>query len=100
MEVIRWTALAVLILFAGYTIYAGRTEPFWRSHGKVVSLKWGRQIVMDVYIGLFLFNFIVYLNEGSLLVTLAWLIPSLILGNFVPLIYLILNFNSLLAHFM
>lgn len=100
MEKIRWIALGGLILFSLYTIYAGRTESFWRSFRSVMALRWGRQVVMDLYIGLLLFNFFIYLNEGSLLVMLAWLVPTLILGNIVPLIYLVMSFHSLLAHFI
>ena len=50
--------------------------------------------------GLLMFNFIVYLNEGSLLIMLAWLVPTMILGNIIPLIYFVVNFHSLVSHFM
>ena len=99
MESIRWIAFAVFILFVGYTIYASRTESFWKSFKTVMALKWGRQVTIDLYIGLLIFNYFIYLNEGSFLVTLAWLIPTLILGNIVPLIYFVVHFESLIAHF-
>lgn len=100
MENTRWLALIVIILFSAYTVYASRTENFWKSLKTVMALKWGRQVVADLYIGLFIFNFIIYLNEGSALITLAWLVPTLILGNIVPLIYVVLNFESLILHFV
>lgn len=99
MESVRWLALLILVLFAGYTAYASRTESFWKSFKMVMALKWGRQVVLDLYIGLMLFSFIVYLNENSILLMLAWLIPTLILGNLVPLIYFILYFPTLISHF-
>ncbi len=100
MERIRWLALALLILFSGYTVHASRTESFWTSLKRVLALRWGRQVTMDLYLGLFLFNFFVYLNEGSVLLALVWLAPTLVLGNIVPLIYFVVNFNSLVGHFL
>ncbi|RKG73140.1 hypothetical protein [Corallococcus terminator] len=100
MEGIRWFALALLILFAGYTVHASRTESFWKSLKTVLALKWGRQVTIDLYLGLFLFSFFIYLNEGSILLAVAWLIPTLLLGNIVPLIYFVVNFHSLVSHFI
>lgn len=100
MEYIRWAALAALILFSFYTVYATGAESFWKSLRTVIALRWGRQVVADLYIGLFLFHFFVYFNEGSLLMTLAWLVPSLILGNIVTLAYFVVNFYSLIEWFL
>jgi hypothetical protein len=66
----------------------------------VFALHWGRQVTIDLYIGLLLSCFFIYLNEASVAVTLLWLIPTLILGNIVPLIYFIINFDSLINHFI
>lgn len=99
MEVIRWIALAALVAFSGYTIYCSATESIWRSAKQVFALRWGRQVVIDLYLGLLMFSFIVYLNAGSVLVMLAWFAPTLILGNIVPLIYLVLHFDGLVRHF-
>lgn len=99
MEIVRWSALIILIFFSVYTIFATVKENFWRSFGAVLELKWGRQVVMDLYIGLFLFSFFVYLNEGSILIMLAWLVPFALLGNLVTLLYFIINFQSLISQF-
>jgi hypothetical protein len=48
METVRWIAVGVLILFSIYTVYASRTESFGRSFKTVMSLKWGRQVVIDL----------------------------------------------------
>jgi len=100
MEVIKWMTLATLIVFTGYTIYVTKTENFFKSCKAVFALKWGRQLTIDLYIGLFLFNFFVYLNEGSILVMLCWLVPTLILGNLVTLLYFFLNIESIVSHFL
>jgi hypothetical protein len=99
MQIVRWTALAVLLLFSAYTVFCIRKENFWKSCKAVFALKWGKQITMDLYIGLLLFNFFVYLNEGSIWTMLAWLVPSLALGNLVPLLYFVIHFDSIVAHF-
>lgn len=100
MEYIRWAALAALVFFSLYTVHAAGTESFWKSLKTVIALRWGKQVVADLYIGLLLFHFFVYFNEGSLLMTLAWLGPSLILGNLVTLVYFVVNFYSLLGLFL
>ena len=100
MEFIRWTALVILLAFSGYTIYASRKENFWKSFRTVMQLNWGRQVVADLYIGLLLFTFIIYLHEASALIAVAWLIPTLILGNLVPLIYFVIHFDSIASAFL
>lgn len=100
MEYIRWAALAVLILFSLYTVHATGKESFWKSFKAVMALRWGRQMFADLAIGILLFHFFVYFNEGSLLMTLAWLAPSLILGNLVTLVYFVVNFYSLIEWFL
>ncbi|MFL5320171.1 MAG: hypothetical protein ACJ790_10990 [Myxococcaceae bacterium] len=99
MSALRWVALTAWVAFAGYTLYCARTESFFGSIRKIWALRWGRQMTFDLYAGLLLFGVIVYLNEGSLLLALAWIVPSLALGNLVPLLYFVLRFDLLAAHF-
>jgi hypothetical protein len=84
-----WVFLVVLGGFSGFTVYCSLRENFWKSCAVVFGRLWGRQVTLDLYIGLFLFHYFVYVREGSWLVTALWLAPSLILGNIVPLIYLL-----------
>ena len=100
MQWIRWLALVILILFSAYTLYAVRRENFWRSLAAVMALRWGRHVVADLYIGLMLFSFVVYLNEGSVWIMLLWLLPTLMLGNLVTLVYFVVSFQSLISHFL
>jgi hypothetical protein len=100
MPAIRYLALIVWVAFSAYTIYCMRRENFWKSLRSVLALKWGRQVTLDLYIGLFIFSFFIYLNEGSFLIWLAWLIPTLVLGNLVPLLYLVIHFESIARHFI
>jgi hypothetical protein len=100
LEVIRWIALALLIIFTGYTIYCSVRENFWRACRGVFAYKWGRQVTIDLYLGLLLFVFFIFLNEGSVSAAVIWLIPTLILGNIVPLLYFVIYFDSIVQHFL
>ena len=100
METLRIIALLVLLAFSAYTIYVTRAENFFKSLRVFLKLHWGRQVILDLYIGLLLYGFFIYLNEGSLVMTFAWLVPALILGNPVTLLYFVLNFDSIIAHFV
>lgn len=95
MYAVRWIALLVLVLFTRYTVQCARRESLSRAASTIFALRWGRQVTMDLYIGLFIFDFFVYLHQGSLLVAVFWLLPTLVLGNIVPLIYLVWNFDAL-----
>ena len=59
-------------------------------------LHWGRQIGTDLYVGLFISLFIIFLNGGAL-VTLLWLVPILIYANLVVLLYIAINFESIVT---
>ncbi len=93
IKAIVWLALFV---FLGYSVYCSVTENFFRSLRSIATLHWGRQIGADLYLGLFISLFIIFLNEGAL-VAAIWLIPILIYANLVVLLYLALNFNSIVA---
>ena len=92
-KAIVWLALFV---FLGYSVYCSVTENFFRSVRSIATLRWGRQIGADLYLGLFISLFIIFLNEGAL-VAAIWLIPILIYANLIVLLYLALNFDSIVA---
>ena len=99
MSTIQISFIALTIAFYGFTAFCLMKESFWGSFGRILKLRWGQQVVADLYMGIFIFSFFVYLHEGELLQTLLWVVPTLLLGNLVPLIYVILNFESLMALF-
>ncbi len=59
-------------------------------------MHWGRQISADLYLGLFIALIIIFLNDGAL-VTLLWLVPILISANLAVLLYLALNFDTIVS---
>lgn len=70
------------------------------NFGKIAELHWGRQIGIDLYLGLSLTLFIVYLNEGSVLVMLLWLIPTFAFGNLATLLYFAIHYDAIVARFI
>ena len=91
-----WLALLV---FLGFSIYCSIQENFFRSLRSIAALHWGRQIGTDLYLGLFVGLLIIFLNEG-VVVALIWLIPTLIYANLVILLYVAINFDSIVAKFL
>ena len=86
--------------FLAYTIHVNKRENFFKTMVKLNPFLWHRQIGIDLYIGLLVPLFLIYLNEGSFLVTLLWFLPIFIFANLATLPYLALNYDSLIAHFL
>ncbi|MDJ0793080.1 MAG: hypothetical protein QNI98_02465 [Woeseiaceae bacterium] len=93
LKAIVWMAL---FAFLAYSVYCSFSENFFRSVKSIATLHWGRQIGADLYLGLFISLIIIFLNEGAL-VALIWLVPILIYANLVVLLYLALNFDSIVT---
>ena len=89
----------LLMLFLGYSIYCSFRENFFRSVRSIATLYWGRQIGTDLYLGLFIAMFIIFLNDG-LIVALIWLLPILIYANLSVLLYIALNFDTIVSSFL
>jgi len=90
----------VYLGFLAYSLYVSAHENFFKSIKTMWPIRWSRQIGIDLYLGIAIFLLIMFLHEGSILVLLAWLIPVLIFANLATLLYLALNFQSLIAHFV
>ena len=84
--------------FLGFTLYCSAKENFFKSVKRINQMLWGRQIGLDLYIGLLLPLLIIYLHGGPI-VFLLWLIPVIINANLFTLLYFALNYDSILTHF-
>ena len=93
VKIIVWLAL---FAFIAYSVYCSIQENFFRSVRSIAALHWGRQIGTDLYLGLFIALFIIFLNEGAL-IALIWLVPILIYANLVVLLYLAIHFDSIVT---
>ena len=91
-----WLALAG---FLAYSVYCSSREDLFRSIGSIAKLHWGRQIGIDLYLGLCIGFVIIFLHDGPMVV-LIWLIPTLAFANLSMLLYLAVNFDSIVATFM
>jgi hypothetical protein len=91
---------AAFLGFLAYTAYCSSRENLFRSIGKMAEVHWGRQVGADLYLGLLLMIFVVYLNEGSALVVLLWLVPVLAFANLATLLYFALHFDQIVARFL
>ena len=84
------------LAFVGYSIHCSRRENIVKSIRGMARLYWGRQIIIDLYLGVALFLALIALHQDAL-VMLAWLLPVLLFANQATLLYLAIHFESLLA---
>ena len=95
----KYVLWGLFFRFLGYTIYCGTKENFFKSIKRMSEMYWGWQVGLDLYIGLLLPLFIIYLHGGGF-VLLLWLIPILLNANLFTLLYFALNYDALVAHFI
>lgn len=89
-----WLAL---IFFLAYSAYSTFRENLFETIGAMARLYWGRQIGIDLYIGLLLFAGLIFLVHASLLGAFLWLIALLIFGNLATLLYLAIHYDAIVA---
>ena len=90
----------IYIAFLAYSIWVSSKESFFKALERMGAILWCKQVGIDLYLGVAFFGFLIYLNEGSLLLLLLWVVPMLIFANLATLLYLALNYQSLVAHFI
>lgn len=88
----------LFFLFLGYSLYSSYKENFFKSVVRMSDMLWGWQIGIDLYIGIGLTLTIIFL-QGGVSVFVVWIIPVLIYANLATLLYIALNFDSLINHF-
>jgi len=95
----KYIVWAIYFGFLAFSIYCTTQENFFKTLGKMTQMHWGRQVGIDLYIGLLVPLFLIYLVEGSLLVVALWFIPILIFANLATFLFLALNYVTIVAHF-
>lgn len=96
---LKLTLWAALVGFLAYSVYCSSREDLFRSIGAIVTMHWGRQIGADLYLGLLVGIFLIYLNEGAV-VAIIWLLPTLAFANLAILLYVAINFETIVARFL
>ena len=90
---------AVYLAFLVYSVYCSSKENIFRTVRKIAEYHWGRQIGIDLYLGLFVAMILIYLNEG-LIAAVAWTLPTLLFANLSILLYLAIHFDSIVTKFL
>lgn len=90
---------AALIGFLAYSLYCTARENLFRSIGAIAQMHWGRQIGADLYLGLLVGIFFIYLNEGAM-TALIWLLPTLAFANLSILLYVAIHFDTIASKFL
>lgn len=91
----KYLAWIAFLLFTAYSFHCSRNENLFKTIKVMKGLHWGRQIGIDLYIGAFLFTILIYANEQSALLALFWFIPIVAFVNLATLLYVALNYDSL-----
>lgn len=92
-------AWLLFICFFAYSIYCSTKENIFKTIKTISSLYWARQIGIDLYIGVAMALFLIYLVEGSLLILVLWCIPLILFANLATLLYVAMNYNAIVSHF-
>ena len=95
-KAVVWLAF---LLFTAYSIYCSGRENIFKTVRTMARLHWGRQIGIDLYLGLALSLAVIYLHEGSVVAVALWLVPVLLFANLATLLYVAVHFESLVARF-
>ncbi len=90
---------ATFLLFTAYSVYCSRRENIFKSIRSMAQLQWGRQVGIDLYLGLALSLSVIYMHQGSLIPLALWLIPVLLFANLATLLYVAIHFESLVTRF-
>ena len=96
----KYIVLVIYLGFLVFSLYATSKENFFRSIASVNAFLWGRQVGIDLYISVFLSLTVIYLVEGSVLVTALWFLPILIFANLAILPYILLNYGLIVSHLL
>ena len=91
---------ATFLAFVAFSLYCSARENLFTTVTKIGELHWGRQIGLDLYLGLGLSLLVIYLNEGSLLTVLLWLLPMLVFANMATLLYFAVHFDQIVGRFL
>jgi hypothetical protein len=90
---------AILIGFIAYSLYCTKKENFFKTIPKLTPYFWFRQISLDLYLGLLVPLTIIFLDQG-IVVMLIWLVPIILMANLATLLYIALNYQTLVSYFV
>lgn len=89
----------ILIAFLAYSLYCNKKEHFFKTMSKLTPYLWFRQISLDLYLGLLIPLTIIFLDQG-IVIMLIWLVPIILMANLAVLLYIALNYQTLVSYFI
>ena len=99
LDVGKFVFWLAFIAFTAYSIYCSYKEDLFKTVKKMSGLHWGRQIGIDLYIGIFILAFFIYLQSGSVVVLLLWLLPLIAFANLATLLFLAIHYDFIVKAF-
>ncbi len=96
----KYITWVIFFAFLAYSVYCSTQANFLKSLPKINQYIWARQIGIDLYISVFFSLALIYFNSGSIWVLLLWLVPVVIYANLAILLYIAMNYDSIIAHFV
>lgn len=97
MKLLVWISFA---LFSAYSGYCTLNEDLFGTLREVMRFHFGRQICIDLYLGVGLILFLMYLNEPTFLGFLVWMIPTLFYVNLISLLYFAIHFDHIVMRLL
>jgi len=91
----KYIAWLAFLAFSGYSYHCGKNDNLFKMIKVMMGRGWGRQIGMDLYIGITLFILLTFVHQDSMLIPLLWVLPALIFVNLASLLYIALHYDSL-----
>ena len=95
----KYIIWGIFISFFAYSFYSGMKENFFKTLKTMTNLYWGRQIGLDLYIGLILPITMIAIHGGTWTL-LIWIVPVLFYANLATLLYFALNYDSIINYFL
>lgn len=92
----KYIAWIAFLAFTSYSYYCGQRDNLFKTIKVMMGRAWGRQIGIDLYIGISLFMILIFVHQDSTLIPLLWLLPALTFVNLSSLLYIALHYDSLL----
>ena len=97
VKILIWV---VFFAFSAYSGFCTVREDLFETVKNIIGWHFGRQICLDLYVGLWLILFLIFLNEPTFLGFLAWAIPSLFYVNILSLLYVAIHFDQIVSKFL
>lgn len=95
INLVQAISLTLALLLAFFICTTIPNHSIFDETSAILQYTWGQIMLADLYIGFVVFFCFVLLLEKSLTKAFLWLVPTLFIGNIIPLLYVALSAKSL-----